>query len=115
MSGKQIVASILLTAATAHASPAGLIGEAGAPRLHDRTASAIGRLAWADTEERPSREELEAEQERVESDLLRVQRERFEAKARGDSEGKIRRLDREFKGTQQRRIQVQHDLNAAEE
>jgi hypothetical protein len=115
MSSKQIIASLVLGVAAAHASTAGFLSEAGAPRVHDQERGTIGRLAYTDTEEPPSREELEAEQERVETDLLRVQRERFEAKARGDSEQDVRRLDREFKGTQQRRIDVLRHLEAAEE
>jgi hypothetical protein len=35
-----------------------------------------------------------------------VQRERFEARSRGESEKTLKRLDREFKRTQQRRIDV---------
>ena len=74
----------------------------------------VVQLAWTDTQESRSPEELEAEQRRVEQHLLRVQQERFEARARGESEKKIQRLDREFKHTQQRRIDVINDLKAAE-
>lgn len=55
-------------------------------------------------ESQQSREEIEAEQRRIEQHMLRVQQERFEARARGDAPKTLRRLDREFERTQQRRI-----------
>ena len=51
-------------------------------------------------------QELEARQRGIEHHLLKVQRERFEAASRGDSEKTLKRLDREFKRTQQRRNEV---------
>jgi hypothetical protein len=51
-------------------------------------------------------DELAHEQDRVEKHLLRVQQERFEAKARGDGQNKLRRLDREFRRTYSRRMDV---------
>ena len=47
----------------------------------------------------PSDEELAHQQDRVEKHLLRVQQERFEARARGEDVKSLRRLDREFKHT----------------
>jgi hypothetical protein len=58
----------------------------------------------ASAESPQSREELEARQRRIDHHLLRVQQERFEARARGDSPKTLRRLDKEFKRTQQRRM-----------
>jgi hypothetical protein len=75
----------------------------------------VGQLAWAETDEPRTRDELEAEQRRVEHHLLRVQQERFEAQARDEPEKTLRRLDREFSRTQKRRIEVIRDLQAAEE
>ena len=46
-----------------------------------------------------SDEDLAREQERVEKHLLRVQQERFEARARGEDPKSLKRLDREFKRT----------------
>lgn len=51
-------------------------------------------------------EDLRMRQAAIERHLLRVQRERFEAEARGDSAAKMRRLNREFERTQQRRVDV---------
>lgn len=48
-------------------------------------------------------EELARQQDRVEKHLLRVQQERFEAKARGDDKKSLQRLEREFKHTYGRR------------
>jgi len=55
-------------------------------------------------ESQQTRDEIEAEQQRIEHHMLRVQQERFEARARGDAPKTLRRLDREFERTQQRRI-----------
>ena len=60
-------------------------------------------------------EDLAREQDRVEKHLLRVQQERFEAKARGDDERSVRRLDREFKRTYGRRNAVIAEQKAAAE
>ena len=51
-------------------------------------------------------EELAHQQDRVEKHLLRVQQERFEARARGDDPKSLRRLDREFKHTYGRRNDI---------
>ena len=51
-------------------------------------------------------EELARQQDRVEHHLLRVQQERFEAQARGEDPKTLKRLDREFKRTYGRRMQV---------
>ena len=51
-------------------------------------------------------EELAHQQDRVEKHLLRVQQERFEAKARGDDTKSLRHLDREFKRTYGRRNEI---------
>ena len=53
-----------------------------------------------------SDEELAHQQDRVEKHLLRVQQERFEARARGDDNKSVRRLDREFKRTYGRRTEI---------
>jgi Ni/Co efflux regulator RcnB len=53
-----------------------------------------------------SPEDLAQQQDRVEKHLLRVQQERFEAKARGDDKKSQQRLDREFKNTYKRRNAV---------
>ena len=50
--------------------------------------------------------DLEVRQRGIEHHLLKVQRERFEAASRGDSEKTLKRLDKEFKRTQQRRNEV---------
>jgi hypothetical protein len=57
-----------------------------------------------------SREELAAQQRRIEHHLLRVQQERFEAKNRNDPPGKQKRLDKEFRRTQQRRLSVMREI-----
>jgi hypothetical protein len=64
--------------------------------------SASGGLA----DPRADDDELAHEQDRVEKHLLRVQQERFEARARGDDQKTLRRLDREFKRTYSRRMDV---------
>ena len=51
-------------------------------------------------------EELAHQQDRVEKHLLRVQQERFEARARGDDTKSLRHLDREFKRTYGRRNEI---------
>ena len=51
-------------------------------------------------------EELAHQQDRVEKHLLRVQQERFEARARGDNSKSVRRLEREFKRTYGRRMEI---------
>lgn len=57
-------------------------------------------------------EDLAREQDRVEKHLLRVQQERFEARARGDDKQSLRRLDREFKRTYGRRMDVIEERKA---
>jgi hypothetical protein len=61
----------------------------------------------------PSRQELEAQQRRIEHHLIRVQQERFEARARGDAPKTLRRLDKEFTRTQKRRSDSIHRLGDA--
>ena len=51
-------------------------------------------------------EDLAHQQDRVEKHLLRVQQERFEARARGDDTKSLRHLDREFKRTYGRRNEI---------
>jgi hypothetical protein len=51
-------------------------------------------------------EELAHQQDRVEKHLLRVQQERFEARARGEDVKSLKRLDREFKRTYGRRNEI---------
>ena len=57
-----------------------------------------------------SREELQAQQRRIEHHLLRVQQERFEAKNRNDPAAKQKRLEKEFRRTQQRRLSVMREI-----
>jgi len=73
------------------------------------SASTIG-TAMAESDE-----ELAREQDTVERHLLRVQQERFEAKARGEDTKKLKRLDREFKRTYSRRMQVIDERNEAQQ
>ena len=51
-------------------------------------------------------EDLAHQQDRVEKHLLRVQQERFEARARGEDVKSLKRLDREFKRTYGRRNEI---------
>jgi hypothetical protein len=67
--------------------------------------SALG-IPSAMADSSASAEDLARQQDRVERHLLRVQQERFEAKARGDDKQDIRRLDREFSRTYKRRNAV---------
>ena len=60
-----------------------------------------------------TRDDLELQQRRIDHHLLRVQRERFEARARGESGKKVDKLDREFKRTQQRRFESMKQLGDA--
>jgi succinate dehydrogenase/fumarate reductase flavoprotein subunit len=61
-----------------------------------------------------SDEELAHQQDTVERHLLRVQQERFEATARGEDPKKLKRLDREFKRTYGRRMEVIQERKDAE-
>jgi hypothetical protein len=77
------------------------------------SASAFGpAMAETDAE---SDEELARQQDRVEHHLLRVQQERFEAKARGEDPKKLKRLEREFKRTYGRRMQVIEERKSLEQ
>ena len=58
------------------------------------------------------RAEIEARKARIEKHLLRVQAARFEADARGDDPRERKKLSREFKRTQQRRIEAAHELQS---
>jgi len=71
------------------------------------SASTVG-IAMAESDE-----ELAREQDRVEKHLLRVQQERFEAQARGEEPKKLKRLEREFKRTYSRRMDVIEERKAA--
>jgi len=71
------------------------------------SASTFG-IAMAESDD----EELAREQDRVEKHLLRVQQERFEAKARGEEPKKLKRLEREFKHTYGRRMDVIEERKA---
>jgi len=73
------------------------------------SASTIG-IAMAESDE-----ELAREQDTVERHLLRVQQERFEAKARGDDTKTLKRLEREFKRTYGRRMQVIEERKEAQQ
>ena len=69
-----------------------------------RPAAPRAQAPAAKADDAPSREELEAQQAVIEKHLLRVQQERFEAQARGDDAATVKRLSREFKRTQGRRL-----------
>jgi type II secretory pathway pseudopilin PulG len=84
---------------------AGFLAVAGVPPIGPATVAAV---------EDVEREALEAQQRRIEKHLLRVQRERFEARARGESPATVRRLSREFDRTQQRRMKVIRAMREAE-
>ena len=71
------------------------------------SASTVG-IAMAESDD----EELAREQDRVEKHLLRVQQERFEAQARGEEPKKLKRLEREFKRTYGRRMDVIEERKA---
>jgi len=64
-------------------------------------------------EEPKSREDLQAEQRTIEKHLLRVQQERFEAEARGESPGRVNRLEKEFRRTGLRRGEIKRQVEAA--
>ena len=49
-----------------------------------------------------SREELEAQRRRIDRHLLRVQREQFEAKNRGETGSALKKIEREFRRTKRR-------------
>jgi succinate dehydrogenase/fumarate reductase flavoprotein subunit len=57
------------------------------------------------------REEIEARKRTIEKHLLKVQQQRFEAQARGESPARLERLEREFQRTQQRRIEAMRELH----
>ena len=63
--------------------------------------------AWESETEEQARRERAASRH-----LLRVQRERFEAAARGDSPARLKRLEREFRRTQERRARLLREANA---
>ncbi len=73
------------------------------------SASTIG-TAMAESDE-----ELAREQDTVERHLLRVQQERFEARARGEDPKKLKRLEREFKRTYSRRMDVIEERKDAQQ
>jgi len=58
-----------------------------------------------------SREELEAREAGITRHLLRVQQERFEAEARGESPARLNHLDGEFRRAQQRRVEALRALD----
>ena len=59
-------------------------------------------------------EEIAAKQKAVDRHLLRVQQERFEADARGDDPRRLKRLERQFRHTQQRRRELARAAEQAE-
>ena len=63
-------------------------------------------LATTSRAEDVADQDLAHQQDRVEKHLLRVQQERFEARARGEDVKSLRRLDREFKRTYGRRNEI---------
>ncbi len=50
------------------------------------------------------REDMESRTRTIEKHLIKIQQERFEARARGESPARLKRLEREFRRTQRRRI-----------
>jgi len=58
-----------------------------------------------------SREELEAREAVMARHLLRIQQERFEAEARGESPATLNRLDSQFRRARQRRADALHALD----
>lgn len=77
------------------------------------TGALTGPARGAD-DEPATREELEAQQARIERHLLRVQQAAFEAEARGEDSDKVKHLQREFRHTGQRRSEVKRKIEAAE-
>src|SRR5262249_29973840 len=58
-----------------------------------------------------TREELEAREAGIARHLLRVQQERFEARARGESPDRLNHLDRDFRRAQERRVDALRALD----
>src|SRR5882762_10398612 len=58
-----------------------------------------------------SREELEIREAGMARHLLRVQQERFEARARGESTARLDHLDKQFRRAQQRRVEALRALD----
>ncbi len=85
-------------------------GAAGSDDTPARPASTPPPSRAASAKGTASREDLKAEQRRIEHHLLRVQQERFEARNRKDPPGKLKRLEKEFQRTQKRRLGVIRDL-----
>ena len=85
-------------------------GAAGSDDTPARRASTPPPSRAASAKGTASREDLKAEQRRIEHHLLRVQQERFEARNRKDPPGKLKRLEKEFQRTQKRRLGVIRDL-----
>ena len=100
------------------------VPDAGAPArallppsaMRTRLAAALALLIAASgiPARAESDEELAEQQDRVERHLLRVQQERFEARARGEDPKSLRRLDREFKRTYGRRNAIIDERKNAE-
>jgi len=63
---------------------------------------------------RASRDELVTRQRGIDRHLLRVQRERFEAEARGDPPRRLKRLGTEFRRTQERRADMLRQIKRLE-
>src|SRR5215470_12934776 len=76
--------------------------------------SSVPRPAARATSAKPtsaSREQLEAREAGIARHLLRVQQERFEAQARGESPARLNHLDGEFRRAQQRRVDALRALD----
>ncbi len=73
--------------------------------VRHQAAAAAGSLP-----DRPRHEELTARQAAIDHHLLRVQRARFEAEARGDDPRRVNHLAKEFRRTQERRRDAAHAL-----
>jgi len=87
-------------------------GQAAMAEVPARTASANPPAPTASARAHASRGDLEAEQRRIEHHLLRVQKERSEAAARNAPGSELKRLEREFRRTQARRLNVMRELAA---
>ena len=87
--------------------------------IHEAEGSSVveGRPAARSTSAKPTssnREELEAREAGITRHLLRVQQERFEARARGESPARLNHLDGEFRRAQRRRVDALHALDQLE-
>lgn len=89
------------------------------PRSRIRNVSAVGEPSAPHAQSRStlpkagasSREELERREAGLAHHLLRVQQERFEAEARGESPARLKSLDSQFRRAQRRRMDALRELD----